>query len=306
MPLILKTKMTENVLGKSVLLAKTYAPVGRCIYCGASEWSANQSRKLGDEHIIPEGLGGRLVLPEASCRKCEAVTSKVELEWLRSAFYTARVQKELGKKKKRPPRFLGLQVQRNGKVVWESIPLEKYPAMIVTLLFDKPEILSDCSPVEKVLSGGVVIGILPTFGRLLKPYLDQGSVTFSPPRSGATSEYLGRMLAKIAHSYAVAELGIDGFTPFLTNIVLGTDTRHLSHYIGGTREVPPASNNAYEIKLTITESIGRERYLVVTIRLLSDVQGMPEYWAVVGKLRDNANFQQNDLVNRSQTIITEL
>lgn len=114
---------------------KIYAPIGSCIYCGSLKWSAEQPRKLGDEHIVPEGLGGRLLLPEASCKKCEEITSKIELEWLRSGFHTARVQKGLEKKKKRPPRFLNLQIQRKGQTVWESVPLEKYPAMIVTLLF---------------------------------------------------------------------------------------------------------------------------------------------------------------------------
>jgi hypothetical protein len=275
--------MVETTHEKSVSLTRTYAPVGRCIYCGSFEWSAEQARKLGDEHIVPEGLGGRLLLPEASCRRCEGVTSKFELEWLRGAFYTARVQKGLGKQKKLPSRFLPLQVQKNGQTVWESIPLEKYPAMIVTLLFDHPEILSDCAPAEKTLSGGVAVGILPSFGLRLKPYLDQGAVTFVPPRSSATSEQLGRMLAKIAHSYAVAELGIMGFQPFLRNIILGTDIRHLSHYVGGTRELPPASNNGYEIKLSTVESIGFHSYLMASIRLLSDVQGMPEYWVVVGE-----------------------
>jgi hypothetical protein len=31
---------------------------------------------------------------------------------------------------------------------------------------------------------------------------------------------LARMLAKIAHAYAVAELGLGSFTPFLTDIIL--------------------------------------------------------------------------------------
>jgi hypothetical protein len=301
-----QNNVVKQTPGKSVSLTRTYAPVGRCIYCGASEWSTVQSRRLGDEHIVPEGLGGRLLLPEASCEKCEKETSKFELEWLRSAFHTARVQKGLGKKKKRPPRFLPLQVQRNGKTVWESIPLEKYPAMIVTLLFDQPEILSDCSPVEKMLSGGVAIGILPTFGRLLKPYLDRGVVTFAPPRSSATSEHLGRMLAKIAHSYAVAELGIEGFTPFLTNIILGVETRYLSHFIGGTREIPSASSDVYEVNLSTIERTGHRPLFMVAIRLLSDVQGMPEYRVVVGQHRGGANFQESDLVNRTDAIETNL
>ncbi len=282
------------MIGKAVLPAKIYAPVGLCIYCGATEWSAQQQRKLGDEHIIPEGLGGALILPEASCRACEAITSAVELEWLRGSYYTARVQKGLGKKKKRPPRFLPLQVLRDGQMTWESISIEKYPAMVATLLFDEPTILSDLVPVEKALSGGVAVGTLPTFGQLLKPYLDQGTVTFVPPRSGATSVHLGRMLAKIAHSYAVAELGITGFSPFLVDIISGADIRHLSHYVGGTREVPPASDKGYEINLTTVASAGPLPYLVVKIRILSDVGGMPEYWVVVGELRDSEQFTHGD------------
>jgi hypothetical protein len=290
MPENVGNRASEMMLGKAAPLAKTYAPVGCCIYCGATEWSAQQPRKLGDEHIIPEGLGGGLVLPEASCKACEAITSAVELEWLRGAYYTARVQKGLGKKKKRPPRFLPLQILRDGQATWESISLEKYPAMVVTLLFDEPEILSGCAPVEKVLSGGVAIGTLPNFGQLLKPYLDQGAVTFAPPRSSATSTHLGRMLAKIAHSYAVGELGITGFKPFLVDIILGTDTRHLSHYIGGTREVPPESEKNYEIELTAIDAVEFSTYLVVKIRLLSNVQGMPEYWVVVGERLSSQQF----------------
>ena len=271
-------------------MAKTYAPVGCCIYCGATEWSAQQSRKLGDEHIIPEGIGGRLVLPEASCKACEAITSAVELEWLRGAYHTARVQKGLGKKKARPPRFLKLQVVRGGKTTWESVPLEKYPAMIVTLCFDKPEILSDCSPVAKVLSGGVAVGVLPTFGKLLKPFLDQGAVTFVPPRASATSTILGRMLAKIAHSYAAAELGINKFSPFLKGIILGTDICHIPYFVGGTKDAPPTIDDVYKIRLTTMESCEGRSYLVCIIRLLSDVKGMPEYWVVVGETRNDARL----------------
>ena len=289
--------------GALVSLAKTYTPVGSCIYCGSQEWSAGQLRKLGDEHIVPEGLGGRLLLPEASCKACEEVTSQFEQEWLRSSFYSARVQKGLGKKKKRPPRYLPLKVQRNGRTVWESIPIEKYPAVIVTLVFDHPDILSDCKPIEKELSGGVAIGTLPTFGQHMKEYLEQGAVSFESPRSSATSRHLGRMLAKIAHSFAVAELGINGFKPFLRQIILGTDIRHLANYVGGTMEIPPISNNVYEIRLTTIESIGCRPYLMVIIRLLSDVQGMPEYWVVVGETHRSAHAQQSAPADRPQAAV---
>ena len=263
--------------------AKIYAPVGKCIYCGSLEWSPDKARKLGNEHIIPEGLGGRLVLPESSCKRCETETSRMELEWLRSSFYAARVQKGLGKKKKRTPQHLLLKVQTKRESFLKRILVEQYPAIIVTLVFDQPEILLDAKPITKELSGGVAIGTLPTFGQHLKPHLDQGSVTFSPPRSSATSRSLGRMLAKIAHSYAIAELGPEGFQSFLTPIILGTDTRHLPYHIGGNRKIPQATKDVCQIELKSVQSDAGRQYFMVIVRLLSDVQGMPEYRVVVGQ-----------------------
>jgi hypothetical protein len=264
-------------------ITKYYASVGSCIYCGAQEWSEGKSRKLGDEHIVPEGLGGKLLLPEASCKACEEKTSQFELEWLRGSFHSARVQKGLGKKRKRSPRFIPLKIQKNGRTVWKQIPIEKYPALIVTLVFDTPDILTGCEPIEKELSGGVAVGTMPTFGLHLQEYLNQGTVSFEPPRNTANSQHLGRMLAKIAHSYTVAELGLNGFKPFLQKIILGSDIRHLGHYIGGTREIPPKINDVYEVRLTTVQSSDRRNYLMVIIRLLADVQGMPEYRVIVGE-----------------------
>ena len=261
---------------------RIYPSVGICIYCGSDTYAHGSDRKLGDEHIVPEGLGGRLILKEASCKACETITSQAELEWLRGSFYAARVHKGFGKKKKRTPLLLPLKVFTNGEVVTKTVPLEEYPPMVVTLLFDTPEILLDLDPVDKVLSGGVAIGILPSFGELLKDYLAQGSVTIEPPRKSATSTQLGRMLAKIAHAYAVAELGIKGFNAVLQPIILGSDTRHLAYYVGGSREISPPLSCHYSISLLNSRSTNGMTFYEVAIRLLSDIQGMPTYRVIVG------------------------
>ncbi|MHB1678671.1 MAG: hypothetical protein ACYCSS_14290 [Sulfuriferula sp.] len=268
--------------GRSVAHKHTYPAVGFCIYCGSDKYAEGSDCKLGDEHIVPEGLGGRLILKEASCNACETITSRTEMEWLRSSYYAARVQKGLGKKKKRVPTTLPLKVTINGTVVTKAVPLKKYPAMVVTLLFDTPEILLGLGPVDKVLSGGVAVGILPTFGELMKEHLAQGTVTFEPPRISATSTQLGRMLAKIAHAYAVAELGIKGFNAVLQPIILGIDTRHLAYYIGGSREIPPPIPCHYNLSLSVSPSPTGQKFYEVAIRLLSDIQGMPMYRVVVG------------------------
>jgi hypothetical protein len=58
---------------------KRYPPVGRCIYCGVSY-------DLREEHIVPFSLGGVLILPKASCRKCENITHRFEYTCARQVF----------------------------------------------------------------------------------------------------------------------------------------------------------------------------------------------------------------------------
>jgi len=45
-------------------------PILRCLYCGAA------TESLIDEHAIPHGLGGHLILPKASCTACQKITSR--------------------------------------------------------------------------------------------------------------------------------------------------------------------------------------------------------------------------------------
>ena len=41
-----------------------------CIYCSAEVYSSTRA-KMGEEHLIPEGIGGTLILGSASCQACE-------------------------------------------------------------------------------------------------------------------------------------------------------------------------------------------------------------------------------------------
>jgi hypothetical protein len=57
------------------------SPVGVCIYCGSGD-------NLTDEHVLPFGLGGNLVLPKASRKRYAAITPAFE----------GRVQRGLGRR----------------------------------------------------------------------------------------------------------------------------------------------------------------------------------------------------------------
>jgi HNH endonuclease len=47
-----------------------YPPVGRCVCCG------DTTPPLGREHIIPFAFAGKLILPEASCKRCERIINQ--------------------------------------------------------------------------------------------------------------------------------------------------------------------------------------------------------------------------------------
>jgi hypothetical protein len=61
-----------------------YPSVATCIYCGTIQ------PPLSDEHVIAYGLDGDDILPNASCKVCAAITSKVEAHCLRKLFVPAR------------------------------------------------------------------------------------------------------------------------------------------------------------------------------------------------------------------------
>ena len=56
--------------------AHRFPRVGKCIYCGSTD-------KLTDEHVLPLGLSGTAVLPDASCTERAKITGKVEQDVLR-------------------------------------------------------------------------------------------------------------------------------------------------------------------------------------------------------------------------------
>jgi hypothetical protein len=202
-----------------MVLAHKYAPIKCCIYCGAEKYHGSSDRKLGDEHIIPEGLGGRLILPEASCKKCEDVINRYEQPVIKGIYHVARKKMKVRSKKNRKPPPIPIQITRFGEESTLMIPVDDYPGLIVTFTFFPPTIFSISTPIAmEEFGAGIAAASLPTFGEQLNAVLGMtiteffpGKISFPPIHPDATAKKLALMLAKIAHSYAVAELGIDSF-----------------------------------------------------------------------------------------------
>ena len=92
-----------------------------------------------------------------------------------------------------------------------------------------------------------------------------------------------RMLAKIAHSYAIAELGIDAFQPLLLDLILGK-TNTSAYLVGGDVSAPPSPEAEPVLHHVYLQNCMRDgvEYILVAIQLFS-FMGMPRYHVVVGK-----------------------
>src|ERR1700756_3607212 len=115
---------------------QTHQPVGACIYCGATEG------KLTTEHIIAEGFGGTLLLPQTTCQACAAETTAVEGRCAGKLFRPARRELRLPQKNRRAKAKRGpetFDATIHGKPV--KLLQEDFPALLVSFEFDPPGIL---------------------------------------------------------------------------------------------------------------------------------------------------------------------
>jgi hypothetical protein len=98
---------------------ESFGPVGFCIYCGAR---GAEDNPISDEHIIPEGMGGNLVLEMASCQKCAGVISAAEGFCQRNMFPGLRALYDLyGKQRKKTrPLAFPLTIKTKRKLLWSD------------------------------------------------------------------------------------------------------------------------------------------------------------------------------------------
>lgn len=190
---------------------------GRCIYCLSPE-------KLGREHIVPESLGGRLILPGASCRQCEAVTSDIERVVARDIYgqHRTRTKLKVKKKKRKPPRPVSVIIGPDEAQMAATIA---EPGAIVFAPIFQPTPIGILENPPVLTGRGV--GWVFTMKRQepiepdLWKTLPAGPIRFS---SGPIHlETYARVLAKIAHAFAAAIFGLDRFEAWLPPIIRGED-----------------------------------------------------------------------------------
>jgi HNH endonuclease len=258
---------------------QVFPPVNRCIYCDAS------NVELTDEHIIPFSLGGIMELPKSSCKPCAKITHAFEYTCARQIFGKFRIRHNIKtrRKKERPTHLTALATDSTGNPKEVILRAADYPTELFLYKFKIAKALIGMPPSANIPLEWEPIGI--------------GShdemVAFEKRHGGAFTARVvmqpiefGRLLAKIAHSYAVAELGLNSFFPLTLDVILGR-TDDISYVVGGSYEIAPRVPDAghltsieYRVDPYMKKSL-----IIVNIRLFASIH-TPSYHVVVGRIQE--------------------
>ena len=258
--------------------SKTYSSLGQCIYCG----STSKEDGLHMEHIIPDSIGGRLKFEGASCHECEKLTHAFEGRVISHLYGDARAQIGIrrGHSRKWPDKFVIRTTRKTGPEVVE-VSIDEHPgaACIFNL---KPAGIFLGSPKNDRDFPDVTLTMV-TFKSDFYDRIAHIGGRVSLNRGGLHVDEFARFLAKIAHVYAVAELGLDAFKPVLTNAILDKPPMLLSHYVGGQISDRTEKQQVDLHELEVFRYLFDGRQLVIVRIQLFAFYDFPAYELVVGE-----------------------
>jgi hypothetical protein len=253
----------------------TYAPVGHCIYCG----SDGGEQGLGDEHIVPFSLGGMLVLPKASCRACEAITSAFEGRCARIMYGSFRIREKVQTRRpKERPTTLPMGATFGDKAEVYMMPIEGVIATLPWVHFLPPGYLSE-HPDKEIGWTGATLEVRTDAPRKRSLWDKSNASAFSVSQQ-FDLDSLARTLAKIAHALCIGEFGSSFFEPWLPPYILGTD-RALSYLVGGVPGSLEPVSELHQLRYNAGQVANGEWLVSADIRLFA--QGGPHTTVIVGR-----------------------
>jgi hypothetical protein len=153
---------------------------------------------------------------------------------------------------------------------FEERPLSIHPMVLMQIVFPPPDLLSGIPP---RLTVPVQEVRMYQEGSLA---LRRPDGTNETPMVPFQPDYLRRFVAKIAHGAAIAELGMNGFEPILSEYILG-ENPYTSQVVGTGVVRVPTSASMHRIQLAKIDD-----YIIAHVYLFSKYLTAP-WEIVVGK-----------------------
>ena len=191
----------------------------QCIYCNPHD-DFEHGNKRTEEHILPRGIGGTLLLRNAVCSICKELTHGYENRALDKLFVSLKKHADVKTRakgfKSRIP--IGL-IDRENNEYRLNVPLDEHPVVITMGQFMAPGIFWDRPGDES--------GLGSIWSKAFR--FDPAMLSAAERSSGFTEVFdaleFCQLLAKIAHSFTVAEIGSNSFDPYLTAFVKKNSTK---------------------------------------------------------------------------------
>jgi HNH endonuclease len=218
---------------------RTYKPVWRCIYCGRDRTQVT----LGKEHIIPFAFGGPLVLPRSSCTDCSNITRKFEGVCARAMFGAYRLAGNIPTRHpEERPTTLSINTHSGPGTEREEhrLPIAEYPIISAVVPELGPAGVLVGAPSTTEFKVNLKIINLMRDNDERKKW-EAGEKQFEVSRTLMMTEF-AQLLAKMAYSFAVAELGYGTFSSFLPPLILGDGQNaplNLPDFVGGVSALGP-------------------------------------------------------------------
>ncbi len=241
---------------------------------------------LSREHIIPFSLGGNLVLPLASCADHAKTTSEFERVVARDIYGVHRAHEGTASRRKgRHAATLTRKVEVSG-IDANGAPVSKFlesgglPKRPIAIQFKPPGLLTGDDPdVEASYTMDLDDGAhgAKLLAEIDALRLELGWQELSVPSTVMNPRSFMRMLAKAAHAYASAELGVGAFSPSLLPLIL-ENSGSGTYFVGGFD--PQEAQESSPLKLR-QHSLNGQNWIVVEISLRF-FRELPKYQVVAG------------------------
>jgi hypothetical protein len=247
-----------------------YPSKGRCLYCFGGEGT-----KLTNEHIIPFALNGTIIALAAVCDQCQKLTHGFEQTAINADFYEPRIYLDFRRRKKKTEKLLplagptGLVYGTGPEGFTVQLGRSNYPPILKFPIFERAGLLEGVE--RSGTLGSIRLGVVHVGNNNF-----QGSASTRTPMNFAASSLL---LAKIAHSFAVSELGLDCYnSQGIRDLILGR-RQDTMNFVGSNPKLTKKLTNRKLHGLYWREEGG---YVSVLVHLFASL-GVPPYEVVVGQ-----------------------
>jgi len=214
---------------------------------------------------------------KASCKKCADVTKEIEQQCLRPLFGVLRIRQDYQTNNPdERPSHLPIRIGRGDGEKWHDVetivvPVEDIPIALILPISPPPRILT-----------GEETSNLSLWWHTDEKELDAFREKYGawPNHSRVHPLMYFRLLAKIAHAFAIGAEGYGSFEPLLIGLINGEeDTSSL--LIGCDPAPAPMGKGFFTLRVDHYR-VNKIEYVGVNVCLFKDL-GAPEYIVVVGK-----------------------